>query len=190
MSIYLFGGSFNPFHNGHRSLVQFILEADSGCSVIIIPAGQSPMKSAGALVTEEHRIQVIRRSLCDLQGWSIDRLELDRKGPSYTVDTLRELKRRNRWEEKPHLVIGDDWIEKFHRWKEVEAIQEMVHIALFHRQWREEKDFPYPHRYLNNPLVQVSSTEIRDKLRQNKSVDTLVHPEAAEYMEKNGLYKS
>lgn len=190
MDLFIFGGSFNPFHNGHRSLVEFILRSEENSQVKVIPAGQAPMKSTSGLVENRHRLEIIKRSLSDLKGWHIDPLELERSGPSYTVDTLRELKTREQWQQKPYLVIGDDWVEQFHRWKESEALMNMVRIALFHRQWKEEKPFPYPHRYLNNPLVQVSSTEIRDRLSQGKPVSAQMHPAAAEYLEGYGLYRS
>ena len=189
MRLALLGGSFNPVHRGHVSLASSVIGLLPYDRILIIPALMSPHKRGSFYTDPEHRINMLKLAFGDKAWAEICRCEIEREGPSYTVDTIEYVYRNFRFEGKPGLIVGDDWIENFSHWKDVEKIVERTDLIVARREEGDGK-FPYPCSYLRNDVVSVSSTEIRQYRREGKPVDALVPSQVAEYMEKNGLYRS
>lgn len=193
-NIYLFGGSFNPFHRGHLSLIDFVLNRDSHGELWLMPTSFPPHKEAYELIEDHHRLAMIEISLGELDPGirsrcRVETYEMKDRKTSYTIETLRHLRVHHRWTEPPYLMIGDDWVPQFHNWKEAQALAEEARLLVFHRLWKEEKDLAFPHEYLNNTMVNVSSSEIRRAIGEGKKNHQLVVSQVADYMEQHGLYR-
>lgn len=185
----IFGGSFNPFHNGHLALVKAVLDEFPQCELRIIPTGNPPHKKAD-FVSDQHRTGMIYEALDGLHNWVLDPCEMERKGTSYTIETLDLLKKRGLLQEKPYLMIGDDWVDSFHQWKNAEQVARRVELLIFHRKSPDALSFDFPHRYLHNPIIPVSSSELRNKLKNKESIKGMVPAAVEAYIKQHELYNS
>jgi nicotinate-nucleotide adenylyltransferase len=116
----------------------------------------------------------------------IDDCELKRGGISYTVETLEYF--AGKYGAKPAFVLGDDLLEGFGRWRKPDMIAEKSELLVAHRAYREKRPFGYPHRYLDNPILDISSSDIRQRIKDRRPVSYLVDQTVEEYIIENGLY--
>ena len=195
MRIGIFGGTFDPVHDGHvipvaRAAERFGLER-----VLWIPARLSPHK--GALPTDaRHRVAMLALALAGRPDWTLSFDELDREPPSYTVDTLRALSARFLRDEL-WLLMGTDALASFGRWKDPEEIVRLARVAAFHRE-------PFVGEGLRVPPVEglekrlevfdggsfrISSTDLRDELGRGGNPAGRVPGPVAEYLTKHRLYR-
>ena len=195
MRIGIFGGTFDPVHEGHVNPVARAAERFELARVIWIPARLSPLK--GALPTDaRHRVAMVALAIAGRSDWTLSFDELDREPPSYTVDTLRGLSARflrdDLW-----LLMGTDALAGFGRWKDPEEIVRLARIAAFHRE-------PFVGERLRIPKVaglenrlevfdggsfKISSTDLRDDLARGESPAGRVPEPVAEYITKHRLYR-
>ena len=195
MRIGIFGGTFDPVHDGHvipvaRAAERFGLER-----VLWIPARLSPHK--GVLPTDaRHRVAMLALALAGRPDWTLSFDELDREPPSYTVDTLRALSARFLRDEL-WLLMGTDALASFGRWKDPEEIVRLARVAAFHRE-------PFVGEGLRVPPVEglekrlevfdggsfrISSTDLRDELGRGGNPAGRVPGPVAEYLTKHRLYR-
>jgi nicotinate-nucleotide adenylyltransferase len=184
----LFGGSFNPAHIGH-----FILAEEArwrlGCDrVLFIPAFQPPHKKLDTDPGPEVRFAMLRAACEGLPGMEASDCELRRGGASYTIDTVRELRRNGTLDEPPFLLVGDDLLEGFSRWREADTLARETQLVLAHRLHSERQPFDYPHRYLDNLLIPVSSSLVRERIAEKGAWRQLVPAPVAGCIEREGLY--
>ncbi len=190
MSIAILGGSFNPPHIGHLILAEEILATRAYDTVLMIPANLPPHKIPQNDPGAEIRLAMLRASV---ESWSqivVEPCELERRGISYTVDTLGEVSQKYRCDGKLGLVIGDDLALDFlTAWKNPEKILDLAEIVVAHRLYAEEVDLPYPHRYVHNLIVPISSSLVRERIAQEGAWRSLVVPPVREIIETYGLYR-
>ena len=190
----VFGGSFDPPHSAHRALVDAALQQLQLDELRIVPTGQAWHK-ARSLSAPQHRLAMARLAFADLARVVVDPRETLRSGPSYTVDTLRELHA-----EHPDcvffLVIGGDQAQRLPTWH---AWEEVVHLATICVAARPDvpgaAPFPAPVpplpagcRQLDFPQQAVSATDIRQRIAGGQGVDALVGPAVARYIADHHLY--
>jgi nicotinate-nucleotide adenylyltransferase len=191
----VFGGTFDPVHNGHVLPVARAAELFALESVIWVPARISPHK--GAPPTDaRHRVAMLGLAIQGRPDWSLSFEELDREAPSYTVDTLRALSARFLRDEL-WLLMGTDALMGLERWKEPEEIVRLARIAAFHRE-------PFVGGRLRLPRIaglenrlevfdggsfKISSTELRDGLARGESPAGRVPEPVGEYVTKHRLYR-
>lgn len=199
----LLGGSFNPVHIGHLMMAEGALESLHLDKTLFIPAPRPPHKDEDSLIDIKHRVEMLRRAIADNERFELCDIELKRPGKSYTIDTLRELRKLYGAETKLYFIIGSDSIHELPQWKDIEEIIELAEIAPImrpgHRQGDEmhrlagligaEAARRISLRFLRIPLVNVSSTDLRQRIAAGKSIRYLTPDAAREYIEKNGLYK-
>ena len=194
----LFGGTFNPFHNGHLALVEGVQCALAPDEVLLMPTGTPPPKGAGAVIGAQHRLAMLRLVAQNTPGVCVSDLEIRRPGPSFTVDTLTALRAQ-----QPHtaftLLVGGDMLRTFSQWREWRAILRLARVAAVPRQGEDpasllsakERLSPFGEVELL-PIAppRLSSSEIRARLRRGEPIEGLVPPYIARYIAQNGLYKA
>ena len=189
LSLGLFGGSFDPVHRGHLLVAQSAQEQLHLDRVIFIPAAQSPFKPGQSPAGSVYRLQMLRLALAGRASWEVDDLEVRRGGISYTIDTVRDLARRYP-DARLYYLIGADLGQQLPKWRDAEELARLVHFAMVPRPGETFVDAPPPFQSirLKAPAVEISSSEIRDRVRHGKAVDLFVGPEVAEAITKNRLY--
>lgn len=186
----IYGGSFDPPHAGH-----LILAADAARNlkldlVLFIPAFSQPFKADRAGVAPpEARAEMLRLAVGKAKNFQVDTVELERGGLSYTVETLEELSRKYPGSEL-FLIVGEDALKDFGKWKNPERIRELATPA-FLRRHPESSRQPRPQGVVeaSSRLVDVSSTEIRERVRAGNSIRGFVSEAVENYIEANALYK-
>lgn len=183
MTIGVFGGSFNPVHNGHLQVARAIVERKLVDEVWLIVSPLNPIKAdADSLLPDNIRMDMVRVATEGISGLRACDIELSLPRPSYTITTLRALSDMYP-DFKFRLIIGSDNMLIFDRWKAHEEIMRDFTPIVYPRPGYDcslsLKDFPE---------IKVSSTEIRDKLKQNSPVDNLLPPKVMEYIKHHHLY--
>lgn len=199
----LLGGTFDPPHFGHLALARAALAAGSLDELRLLPANRPPHKSRPDLTPARHRLAMLHRLVEGDHRLRIEELELNRPGPSYTIDTLRELREREPQTEF-RLIIGADMIAEFHLWREAEAVIRQGRPLVAVR-----PGYPLPADFRQSELglspeaaaiLQVgrfampphpaSSTAVRQAAAAGQSLAELVPPGVAEYIAAHGLYQN
>jgi nicotinate-nucleotide adenylyltransferase len=191
------GGTFDPVHHGHlvtaeEALVQFGLD-----EVIFVPTGQPWMKEENREVSPaEHRYLMTVIATASNPHFSVSRLEVDRGGPTYTVETLRALRDQYGPETELFFVSGSDAILEIFHWKDPEETLELAHFIAATRPGydiaRFEAEAPTAHpniSVMTVPALAISSTDVRERVRQGRPIRYLVPEGVKAYIDKEGLYR-
>lgn len=182
----LVGGTFNPPHYGHLLIASEIKEALGLDEMHFLPAAQSPFKDKNTRVTDENRLDMLKLALQELPQSSIETIELERGGVSYTVDTVKELVETHE-ETEYFFLIGADQVEKLRDWYKIDELVNLVTIVAVPRPgYSLQTD--YPVQFVTIPQLDVSSTELRRRLQEGISTRFLMPQSVAAYCEKEGLY--
>jgi nicotinate-nucleotide adenylyltransferase len=187
----LFGGSFDPVHNAHVALARLALSELKLDEVRWIPVGQQPQK-ARELAPAADREAMVRLALASEPGFVLERCELRRKGPSFTLDTVRELQEAQPGHEW-FLLIGQDQYAGLHTWRDWPELLRRVTVAVANRPGASATAHPdvqsAPHRMVALPMMDISSTEIRTRLAAGQGVADLVPAAVARYIDQHHLYR-
>jgi nicotinate-nucleotide adenylyltransferase len=189
MRIALFGGSFDPVHHGHLLLAQDALEQLELDWLVFIPAGVNPHKLQNAPVaSSSQRFKMLQAATAGVSGFVCDPQELEREGPSYTVDTVESY--RERWPQAQlFLLIGEDNLAKLHAWHRVDRLQELVEFVCFGRAHAEAPEAP-PHGYRRlRRRVDISSTEIRQRIARGLPIHYLVPESVRALIHSDAIYQ-
>ena len=173
MNIGLYFGSFNPVHNGHLMIANYILEFSDVEQIWFIVSPQNPFKEQKNLLPDHHRLELLRRAIGDTEKYKASDIEFRMPKPSYTVDTLAYLADKYP-EKKISLIIGSDNLKNFHKWKNSEIIIQNHDILVYPRPGFDEKLMISDRfKIINAPLIEVSSTFIRKAEKKVKTCDFL-----------------
>ena len=192
MRIGVFGGSFDPPHVGHLLLASDARDALSLDRLIFVPTFTQPWKAtAPAIASANDRLEMVRLAVADDANYLVDDAEINRKGLSYTVDTLEHLARRYVGAEL-FFLLGQDALAGFKQWREPQRILELATLALMMRsgagdvaEWRKAERLAM----VSTRRVDVSSTEIRERLRAGKSIKGFVPESVERFIDARGLYR-
>lgn len=185
----LLGGSFNPLHNGHLFIAEEIRTELGYERIVFVPAYNAPHKSIAAGAGRADRLQMLKSAVAENPSFICDDVELERKGTSYTVDTVRYIASEYDTAGRVGLIIGDDLLEGFHTWKEAGALAEMTSIIVLHRETSQRKPFVHDHVYIENTILPISSSEIRNRIRSGKAFRYLVPEPVYRYIKAHELYR-
>lgn len=191
-NIGIFGGSFEPIHLAHLIIADLLIEKYELSKCILIPTHKSPFKineTSDKLFTDELRLKLLELSTEDNPKFVIEKFEIERNEVSYTIDTLNYLKRKY-LNTNFFLLIGNDQAESFHKWKDWEKIIENAQVVVANRKSKlqvQKYDFEIlkPNikiEYLNNPIIDISGTEIRNRILLNKSIRYFLHNSAYNFL--------
>ena len=190
-----FGGSFNPIHHGHLICARAVAESAGFDRVVLIPNAISPLKlDAKELAAPHHRLAMCRLAVERDELFEVEDLELARSGPSYTIDTARELRRRG-WN-KVHWLIGADMVPLLPEWHEPDALLREVTFLIMARPSHEIpwETLPASVRHLRDnvvpaPLVDIGATDIRGRTALGLSIRYLTSQPVCEYIARHDLYR-
>ena len=189
-SIGIFGGSFDPVHNGHLLVARAALEELSLDRLFIVPAAQSPFKPGQKPAAADVRLRLLRLAFAGESRCKLDTQELDRDGVSYSIDTLDEY--ANRYPEaKLHYLIGADHVPTLPQWREAKRLAKLAKFAVVPRPGQPIAEFPEPFRgqALRGWPFEVSSSTIRQRLALGQAIDGLVPPPVAEALGQANPYR-
>ena len=187
MRIGIYGGSFNPIHRAHVEIVKFILEKMNLDKIIIIPVGKASHRADIMLSGE------LRKKMCELAFEGEDKIvvsdiEIKSKKTSYTVDTLKKIISYYGGHNEFYEIIGEDSAYNFSKWKNYKKILELSKVIVFRREGYvggvEDRNIIY----LDTPLYNISSTMIRERIKNGENISELVPERVAEFIKENKLY--
>lgn len=186
MKTVIIGGTFNPVHVGHLMLAEEVRLQEGYDRVVFVPSNKPAHKVVDG-TTVDQRLAMLKLAVA---GYDVvlETCELARDGISYSIDTVRYVREHYELTGRPALVLGDDLFESFSTWRDADELARLAELLVAHRRYPHNLTSPYPHRYLNNKLIDLSSTEIRERVRSGRAWRALVPPAVASYIETHGLY--
>jgi nicotinate-nucleotide adenylyltransferase len=192
----LFGGSFDPVHRAHVALAEAALAELRLDQVRWIPTGQPWQKlqqGGRSLATAEHRVAMVQQAIAHEPRFVLDRIEVERSGPSYTLDTVQALAAAQpdaEW----FLLIGQDQYQGLHTWRHWQTLLALVTLAVANRPGPVSAPHPevqrFVHRMVPLPMLDISSTQVRHRVAQGADISQLVPPAVARYIELHRLYQA
>jgi nicotinate-nucleotide adenylyltransferase len=184
----LFFGSFNPIHIGHLLLATHMREAAVLDEIWFIVSPQNPFKKSSELADEQHRLEMVKLATEKVDYFKVSDIEFQLEKPSYTYITLKELSKKYP-EHSFHLIIGEDNVAKFHEWKEVDWILENYKVLVYKRKVDVEKKHDARLTTYDLPMFDISSTNIRNRIRTNQAISFFVTQNVEQYITFHKLYQ-
>ena len=186
----IFGGTFDPIHIGHLIIVQEIMFQCALDRVVFMPSGDPPLKHT--MTSAEDRAMMVSLAVRDYPGFELSRFELSRPGKSYTIDTLRHLRRNMGEDTEIFLIIGADNAVEMGDWFDPKGVLDLAHVLVAERPGfeRERVDpaFMSKMQFVETPLLDISSTAIRERVRTGRPISFLVPDVVSDYIRTHGLY--
>ena len=190
----IFGGTFDPPHIAHSILADDVREQKNLDKVIFIPSGNPPLKEVMDVSSPGHRLNMAKFAFEKDPHFEVNDIELnDDEGKTYTVNTLLKLKEQFKNEEvKLFLIIGIDNLIDFPKWKDPEKILKLCEVLTMNRPEHPTREVKLEYfskvKFIKVPMLAISSTMIRNYVKNKKSIKYLVAPEVEHYIKKNKLY--
>lgn len=197
-NIAIFGGTFDPIHFGHLLVAEQIYNSFSLDRIIFMPAGQPPHKSDRKITSARDRLNMLNLAIKDNNHFLSSNYELNKKGKSYTADTLRFFLEQ-KFLEKVYFIIGADSLLDIHNWKDPGFLLENAYFIVaprpnydISRFYEDERYKPYRDRILilDTIQVEISSTNIRELVKEKKSIKYQTPEKVIKYINDNNLYRS
>jgi nicotinate-nucleotide adenylyltransferase len=190
------GGTFDPIHHGHLVTAEEALWHFDLDEVVFVPTGQPWMKSEQEVTPAEHRYLMTVIATASNPQFSVSRLEVDRQGPTYTVETLQELRKQAEGEIELFFITGADAMLEILHWKDPEDVLAQAHFIAATRpgydlaRFQQEAPSSHPRvSVMDIPALAISSTDIRRRVRDGEPIRYLVPEGVQTYIEKFGLYQ-
>ena len=195
----IYGGSFDPIHVGHLLLAETCRETCALDQVWFLPCGQPPHKPAGTLAPGKLRAEMVEFAVAGDPHFGVCRIELERFGPSYTVETLRQLRDEDSARELSFLM-GADSLADLPQWREPRAILELATVVAVNRGQRAPPDLEVLESQLGPivrervqlvtmPAIDIAATDLRERVRAGRSLRFRVPRAVEEYIRQQGLYR-
>ncbi len=203
--ILLFGGTFDPPTRAHSALPAQAAKLIGAQRLLFVPAAISPHKLDRPPTPPAHRVTMLELALRDLEGAEIRTLELEREGPSFTIDTVRAIRSEFGPDTPLHFLIGDDQAESFHRWQDCDELLALSAPVVLPRRhgsveafaramaesggnWSEAEVRTWCDRRLDLPCMTMSSTDVRNRLESGDDADDTIDPLVLDYIRTHALY--
>jgi len=189
-TIGIYGGTFDPIHTGHLITAQSVCEIRKLDKIIFIPSFISPHKTDRISSSPKHRISMLKLAISGIPYFEYSNLEIRKKNISYTINTIQALKSSY---DNIELIIGYDNLITFDTWKEPDRILEQVNLIVLRRKVKEDnyhKNKYYEKAiFIDTPFIEIYGTDIRERVRNDKSINFLVPQKVMAYIYKHNLYK-
>jgi len=189
MRIGILGGTFDPVHNGHIYL------AEKSCAklrldkIIFIPTYLPPHKKGVKVTLAKHRYNMLKLAISENKKFNISDMEIKRRGRSYSVETLRRLRKKYGHKAELFFIAGSDSLKELNKWKNLDEILNLCRFVIVKRPGFKVKTTPKDFILLKINAKNISATDIRSKIWANKSLDHLIPLAVETYIYKNSLYK-
>ncbi len=182
--IAIYGGTFDPIHHGHLILAREALETLSLDKVIFVPAALSPFKRRAAVASSDMRLKMLRAAVEGEEGFAIDDCELRRPPPSWTIDTVLEIRKRAA-DSEIYLLIGEDTVATLDRWRRFDELTTLVSFVVLDRTGSQtQSDYQVVRR-----KIDISATDIRKRVAHGQSIRYLVPPAVEDIIQREKLYR-
>jgi nicotinate-nucleotide adenylyltransferase len=187
----IMGGTFNPIHNGHLALAKAAQKQFALDEVLFIPAGNPPHKAASAVIDKKDRLAMVKLAIKEKKKWSVSRLEVDRPGLSYAVDTFRALRRKYGERVQLFYIMGHDSLNDIRGWKKPLALFRLCELIVATRPGIKGRTIPAAADRIHwlKLRADISASEIRERLKAGQPVGRLVPKVIAAYIKAKGLYQ-
>jgi len=214
MNAGLFGGTFNPIHNGHLGIIQYVKAHCALDMIILYPAAQPPHKPGADLAPARDRLAMVKGAVKHISGFQVSDIELHRHGPSFTIDTISQFKTTLDKDTRFHLLLGSDAFFDTPSWKQGRQIFGALPVIVMQRGQRTGMapfasfidehvskgyklkndnifvhDRLFPIRICNVPRIDISSTQIRNRIKSGTSISGLVPEYVETFIRTKDLYK-
>jgi nicotinate-nucleotide adenylyltransferase len=189
--IAIYGGTFNPIHIGHLLTAFEVIEKLKYDHIIFVPANiPAHKKTALNSPSANDRLKMVKLALSGVNIFSCHDLEIKRGGISYTIETVIELAKSLNYKKKFGVILGDDLLPELHLWKDIEKLNNTAELICLTRNKNKTKTYrpKLKIKLLENRLIEISSTEIRSRIKNKLPIDFLVTDKVKEYIIKNKLY--
>jgi nicotinate-nucleotide adenylyltransferase len=189
MRIGIFGGTFNPVHKGHLFLADQAKKHLDLNKIIFVPAYTPPHKPPEGIIDADKRYHMLKLALSGRQHLGVSRYEIDRKSKVYSIDTIRYFKRISSKHAQLFFLVGADALEGLNLWKDLNKIFELCELIVFSRPGFSLKTPENRIRAVCIDALDISSTSVRDAIKNNYSIKGLVSKAVADYIKRNKLYR-
>ena len=200
MNIGVLGGTFDPIHIGHLALAEEVRGRLGLAEVLFVPAGQPYLKADTPISAAEHRLQMVRLAIANKPYFRLSTIEIERAGPTYTVDTIAELKRQLSSEDELYFILGWDSLEDLPHWHEPRRLVILCRLVAVPRVGCPVPDLSSLETkipglskrviMLNKPEIAISASVIRERVARGLSIEHLVPEAVAKYIREHGLYSA
>ena len=183
----LFGGTFDPVHLGHTIVAEWVQSKLGLDTVYFIPNYIHPFAKREDILNSAHRLKMLELAISDYPDFKICRYEIEKNEISYSIDTIHYFQEQFPKSELYYL-IGADNIDEFDLWKEANEIFKLATVVVFNRKGdngNESAKF----KYVDSPVIEISSSQIRNRLKTGLPYRSFIHPDVYNYIEKNKLYR-
>ena len=182
----ILGGNFNPVHHAHLVVADQVRQQLGLDQVLLMPEYQPPHVDKKETIPEHHRLKMLELAIEGIEGLAIETIELERKGISYTYDTMKILTEQHP-DTDYYFIIGADMVDYLPKWYRIDELVDMVQFVGVQRP-RYKSGTSYPVIWVDVPLMDISSSMVRDFLAQGRKPNFLLPQPVLDYIEKEGLY--
>ena len=189
----LYGGTFDPLHNAHIELAHWVVRTLRLKQLYFIPSSRHPFKIHSEITPPEIRYKMLSRVFSDSDVFSVSRIEIEKSDISYTIDTIKTFRDSPEFHNTHlNLIIGEDNLKEFHLWKNPEEIFQLAQVIVLHRPGEDvyniDSRFLRKMILLNSPEINISSTMIRKRIQNGKSVEHLIPEQVWTIIQECQLY--
>lgn len=184
----ILGGTFNPPHISHLIVAEHVRDQLGLEKIKFIPSFAPPHKEKKSTIGSEHRIAMLEKTISENEHFELDLTEIKRKGKSYTFDTIKQLKEQNP-ETEFYFIIGADMVQDLPNWYKIDELISLVQFVAVNRPGYQNST-AYPVIMIDVPDMAISSSDIRQKVKDGCSIKYLVTSDTEKYIESEGLYKN
>ena len=182
----ILGGNFNPVHHAHLVVADQVRQQLGLDQVLLMPEYEPPHVDKKETIDEKHRLKMLKLAIEGIEGLGIETIELERKGISYSYDTMKLLTEQHP-DTDYYFIIGADMVDYLPKWYRIDELVELVQFVSVQRP-RYKAGTSYPVIWVDVPLMDISSSMVRDFLAQGRTPNFLLPQPVLDYIEKEGLY--
>ena len=201
--IVLFGGTFDPIHLGHAAVATVAVEHIGAEKIVFIPAKCSVLKDFLPKASGDDRLKMIALAIAENKKFQLSDYELKKPEPSYTLETVRQFQTDYGSDISIYWLVGSDSIDDLPRWYGIVELIDECNLSVMYRAgyatpdfakfkaiWGTQRIEKLQQNIIKTPLIDISGTEIRNRLATGRDVTDMLHPSVADYIRKHGLYQS